>query len=509
MKRLACLLGMTLAGCTVGPNYRAPQAPAPAKFGEIAADQPVGPTGGLDGWWKVYNDPELNKLVDMALADGLDIKTAAARIAEARAQERVARAGLLPQVNADGQVQSQRFSKNAGLSSLASAFGGGSQGGQTGGGQSASGIALPGGFVTTYSLGFDASWELDVFGGTRRQIEGAAARTEAAVWNARDAQVSLLAEVVDDYFQIRQAQAREAVARAEIARQARSLQIMGEHAQVGLVPEGDTIRQRAQVAQAQAAIGPIVAEGKSEMHALAVLLARTPDSMILELSQPGVALPTPPMVPPGLPSELLRRRPDIRAAERNLAAATADIGVAVADLYPKFSLTGLADLISTKLSNLFSSDSLQVSGSAKATFPLLDFGRRRGVVAQRKAQADEAYYQYQQTVLGALKDVEDALIRIRTEQQRHAQLQSGLADATRGLAAVEARYKTGLVDLTTVLDAQQSVLQDRDQLVQSDAQLRRDLVSLYKALGGGWESLPAVDPAPTAAAAYEMPKRRK
>jgi NodT family efflux transporter outer membrane factor (OMF) lipoprotein len=245
------------------------------------------------------------------------------------------------------------------------------------------------------------------------------------------------------------------------------------------------------------------------MHALAVLLARTPDSMILELSQPGAALPTPPMVPPGLPSELLRRRPDIRAAERNLAAATADIGVAVADLYPKFSLTGLADLISTKLSNLFSSDSLQVSGSAKATFPLLDFGRRRGVVAQRKAQADEAYYQYQQTVLGALKDVEDALIRIRTEQQRHAQLQSGLADATRGLAAVEARYKTGLVDLTTVLDAQQSVLQDRDQLVQSDAQLRRDLVSLYKALGGGWESLPAVDPAPTAAAAYEMPKRRK
>ena len=512
MKRAAPLLALMLGGCMVGPNYRAPDQPAPAKYGETAPGEAPAPGGSLDGWWHVYHDPELDRLVDMALADGLDVKTAAARIAEARAQERVARSGLFPQVNADGQVQSQRFSKNAGLSSLASAFGGGGQtGGQGGsnGGQSASGIALPGGFVTTYSLGFDASWELDIFGGTRRQMQRAAARTEAAVWNARDAQVSLVAEVVDDYFQIRQAQARELVARAEVARQTRNLQIMGETAQVGLVPEGDTIRQRAQLAQAQASVGPIVAEGKSQMHALAILLARTPDSMILELSQPGVALPTPPIVPAGLPSELLRRRPDVRAAERNLAASTADIGVAVADLYPKFSLTGLADLISTKLSNLFSSDSLQVNGSAKATFPILDFGRRKGVVAQRKAQADEAYYQYQQTVLGALKDVEDALIRIRTEQQRNAQLRGGLADAERGLAAVDARYRTGLNDFTTVLNAQQSVLQDRDQLEQSDAQLRRDLVSLYKALGGGWECMPPVDEGTTAATAYEAPKKAK
>ena len=512
MRRISPFLALALGGCMVGPNYRAPATPAPAQYGETAPGQSALPGGSLDGWWRAYQDPELNRLVDIALADGLDIKTAGARIAEARAQERVARSSLFPQVNADAQVQSQRFSKNAGLSSLASAFGGGAQsggqGGSTGGsgGQSASGIALPGAFVTTYSLGFDASWELDLFGGTRRQIQGAAARTEAAVWNARDAQISLVAEVVDDYFQIRQAQAREAVARAEVARQARNLQIMGETARVGLVPEGDTIRQRAQLAQAQAAIGPIVAEGKSEMHALAVLLARTPDAMIRELSQAGVELPTPPMVPPGLPSDLLRRRPDVRAAERNLAAATADIGVAVADLYPRFSLTGLADLISTKLSNLFSSDSLQVNGTARATFPLLDFGRRKGMVAQRKAQADEAYYQYQQTVLGALKDVEDALIRIRTEQQRNAELRGGLADARRGLAAVEARYKTGLVDLTTVLGAQQSVLQDRDLLVQSDAQLRRDLVSLYKALGGGWESMPTVDGRATPAAAYETAK---
>jgi NodT family efflux transporter outer membrane factor (OMF) lipoprotein len=502
MKRVAPLAVLALAGCMVGPNYRAPDTPAPAQFGEALPGQ-TGPVASLDGWWKAYNDPELDRLVVMALADGLDIKTAAARIAQARAQARQARGTLFPEVNADAQVQSQRFSKNAGLASLASAFGGGGQGGggSSGGNQGASGIALPGGFITTYSVGFDASWELDIFGGARRGIEAAGARTEAAVWNARDAQISLVAEVVDDYFQVRQAQAREAVARQEVERQSRNLKIMGETSQVGLVPEGDTIRQRAQLAQAQASIGPIVAEGKSEMHAIATLLGRTPDTLIGELSQPGVSLATPPVVPPGLPSELLRRRPDVRAAERNLAAATADIGVAVADLYPKFSLTGLADLISAHLSSLFSGDSLQVNGSISATFPILDFGRRKGVVAQRKAQADEAYFQYQQTVLRALKDVEDALIRIRTEQERNKTLQGGLKDAERGLTAVQNQYRTGLVDLTAVLNAQQSVLQDRDQLVQSDAALRRDMVSLTKALGGGWETMPA----PTADRAMPRP----
>lgn len=504
MRVAALLPALMLGGCMVGPNYRAPETATPAHYGEVAPDQANLPGGSVDGWWRVYQDPELDRLVDSALAANLDVKTAAARIAAARAQERIARAALFPSANADGQVQSQRFSKNAGLSSLAGAFGGGASGGQPGGG-----IALPGGFVTTYSAGFDASWELDFFGGARRGVQSARARTEAALWNGRDAQVSLVAELVDDYFQVRLAQAREAVARAEVDRQTRNLGIVEKSTKVGLVPEGDTIRQRAQLAVAQASIEPIVAEGKSEMHAIAVLLARTPDSLILELSQPGAMLPTPPMVPPGLPSDLLRRRPDIRAAERNLAAATADIGVATADLYPRISLTGVANLISTSLASLFSADSAQVTGAAKATFPILDFGRRKGVVAQRKAAADEAYYDYQRTVLEAFKDVEDALVRIRAEQQRNAQLRSGVADAERGLAAVDARYTTGLVDLTAVLDAQQSVLQDRDQLAQSDAQLRRGLVSLYKALGGGWEGMPAIDDHASAATAYESPRQRK
>ena len=490
MRRAVTLVPLLLAGCTVGPNYHAPTLTPPPAYGEGDPAQSAQPGTDLQGWWHAYADPELDRLVAIALADGLDVKLAQTRIAQARAQERVARSQFFPQLNANATVNSQRFSKNAGISSLAGAFGGGAG---AGGSSGSGGVALPGGFITTYALGFDASWEADVFGGVRRQVEGARARTEAATWNARDAQVSLVAEVVDDYMAVRLAQEREAVARQEVDRQTRNLQIMGENAQVGLVPQGDTIRQRAQLAQAQASVGPIVAEGKAQMHALAVLIGKAPDAMIVELSVARPQLAAPPPMPAGLPSELLRRRPDVRAAERTLAAATADIGVAVADLYPRFNLMGMAQLISTSLGNLFSLDSAQAMGTLGATFPILDFGRRRGTIVLRKAQADEAYLHYQQTVLSALRDVEDALIRLRTEQQRNEALRSGVTDAVRGAQAVEARYRTGLTDLTTVLDAQASVLSNRDQLAQSDAQLRRSLGALYKALGGGWEGMPAAD----------------
>ncbi|WP_174274975.1 TolC family protein, partial [Sphingomonas bacterium] len=202
--------------------------------------------------------------------------------------------------------------------------------------------------------------------------------------------------------------------------------------------------------------------------------------------------------------------PDVRAAERRLAAATADIGVAVADLFPRLSLTGMTQLISTALGNLFTADSLQVTAAAQATFPLLDFGRRTAQVSLRRAQADEAYHQYQRIVLGALRDVEDALIRIRAEQQRNDALKAGLADSGRAVRAVEARYTSGLIDFGAVLDARQSLLQNQDQVAQSDGMLRRDLTSLYKALGGGWEDLPLADADPRAASgAYTLPRKSR
>ncbi len=516
---LAAMAAMTLTGCTVGPNYRPPEASAPARFGEAVTDTQPAPV--LSGWWHQYRDPELDRLVATALAQSPDIAVAVARIQQARAQERVARAAYLPQVNATAGTTYQRFSKNAGLASLASLFGGGSGGGAGGGasgggsgsggsGSSGGGISSPGSSIQTYSAGFDASWELDLFGGVTRQVEGSRARTEAAVWNARDAQLSLVAETADAYLQLRSLQEREAIARNEVARQEGNLKIAADTSRAGLIAEGDYVRQRAELASAQAAIGPIVAEGKAQMHAIAVLTGQTPDALIVELSRPRPALSVPPAVPPGLPSELLRRRPDVRAAERNLAAATADIGVAVADLYPKFSLTGMAQLISTALSNLFTGDSLQLTGAANATFPVLDFGRRKGQVAIRQAAADEAYAQYRRTVLLALRDTEDALIRIRTEQDRRTVLVAGLTDARRAVGSVEARWRAGLTDFGDVLAARQSVLSAEDQVAESNGNLRRDLLSLYKALGGGWEELPLAVPAPgDVGSAYTQAKAAK
>lgn len=485
-------LGGMLPGCTVGPDYVEPRLELPSAYAE--AQSAAAPAAQVDpaGWWHVYKDAELERLIAIALAESPDVKTAAARITQARAQERVARAAYFPSVDATGGVSYERFSKNAGLSSLASLLGGGGgTGGSTSGGGNSGGIAPPGEDITVYSAGFDASWELDLFRRTRRSVESAGARTQAAIWNARDTQLSLIAEIVDNYLQLRTLQGREAIARDEIDRQSRRLTIMRNTAQSGLVPQGDYVRQRTGLAQAEAALGPIVADGKAQIHGLAILLGRPPESLIPELAVARPQLPPPPAVPPGLPSDLLRRRPDVRAAERNLAAATAEIGVAVADLYPRFSLTGVAQFISTALRNLFTGDSLQLSGQANAMFPVLDFGRRSGQVAVRRAQADEAYYAYQRTVLGALRDVENALVRISTESERNAALGRGVADALRAAQAVEARYQSGLVDFGAVLDARQAVLSDRDQLAQSDGALRRNLLALYKALGGGWENAPA------------------
>lgn len=481
IRRLSFCAALLLGGCTVGPNYVAPQTPVPPAFVEPQSAA----TGNVDlmHWWNAYRDPELDRLIAIAVADNLDIRTAASRIRQARTQEIQARAAGLPTIDSSANVSHTEFSKNAGLSQLAQAFGGGSS---AGGGGSQNGIGLPGDSITTYTAGFDASWEIDIFGGTRRAVEGARARIDAAIWNGRDAAVQITAEVADTYLQLRLAQQREVVARAEIARQRRSLSLLQNTARAGLVPEGDTVRQRAQLAAAEASIDPLIAEQHVQMHGLALLLARSPDALMAELSAPPAAAPAPIAIPAGLPSDLLRRRPDIRAAERQLAGATADIGVAVADLYPMFNLTGAAQLISTSLATLLTRDSLQLNGMAGISFPILDWGRRHAKVDEQRAIAEQAYLSYRKTVLSALRDVEDALIRVDTERRRNAILRGGVRDADRAVAAVRAKYDSGLVDLGPVLDAQASALSDRDQLAQSDGMLGRDIASLYKAMGGGW-----------------------
>lgn len=487
MKRFAIAAAGLLAGCTVGPSYHPADPAAPSAF---AGAQPAGGTTPVDlaRPWAAFGDPVLTGLIERALADNPDIQIAASRVRQARLQEIVARAGGKPVLNGSANFNYLRFSKNAGFSSIARQFSGGGAGGQ----QSSGGIALPGGGITTYALGFDASWELDLFGGNRRSVESAVARTQAAEWNGRDAATMIAAEVAQGYFALRLDQAQLAVIEGELVRQRRSLGIAQNQARVGLVPQADLTQQRAAITTTEARAEPIRADLDVRAHALALLLNRQPTALVAELSAAPPPLQPAPVVPAGLPADLLRRRPDVRAAERNLAAATADIGVAVADLYPKLSLTGMEQLISTALGSLFSKDSIQLTGVAGLQFPILDWGRRRSTVRLREEDRQQAYLDYQATVLQALSDVEDALARLDAERRRNATLIRAVNDANAAANARDAQYRTGFVAQNVALDAQTQVLSAREQLAGSDAQLRQQTVALMKALGGGWEAVPPV-----------------
>ena len=302
--------------------------------------------------------------------------------------------------------------------------------------------------------------------------------------------MTLAAEVADAYFALRLDQQQVQILNEEIARQQRALQIAAHIAKAGLVPNVDVTRQNASVTSLQAAIEPVRADIKVRAHALGILVGQAPEALTAELTPASDVLMRAPAVPAGLPSDLLRRRPDVRAAERQLAAATADIGVAVADLYPKFNLTGVAEFLSTALSNLFTGDSLQLTGSGAVQFPLLDWGKRKATVGMRKEDREQAYQNYKKTVLGALRDVEDPLVQIDAERRRNAALRQALVDSEAAAKAVEARYRTGFVAQDSLLNAQTDVLKAREQVAMSDTQLRQETAALFKALGGGWQEEP-------------------
>jgi len=495
---LALTPAVLAAGCTVGPNYHAPTMAVPAAY---EGAPPAGASIDPATWWTAFSDPQLNQLIEQALSGNPDINIAASRVREARLAEIAAEAQGKPTLDATAGANHIHFSKNAGLASIAQQFAGGAGSGSgSGSGSSGGGLALPGDGITTYSAGFDANWEIDLFGGARRGVEAAKARTEAAVWNRRDAAVMLAAEVADAYFALRLDQQQVAILDDEIANQRRALRIAAHVAKVGLAPHIDVTRQNASITSLQAAREPILADVKVRAHALALLLGKPPEALTEQLESSRGSLGAAPIVPPGLPSDLLRRRPDIRAAERQLAAATADIGVAVADLYPKFSLTGVAELISSSLANLLTANSFQGTASGAVNFPLLDWGRRKATVGMRREDREQAYLTYQKTVLAALRDVEDPLAQIDAERRRNATLRRALADSEASEHAIEARYRTGFVAQDSLLNAQTDVLKAREQVATSDAQLRQETAALFKALGGGWQETPveAERPATTA-----------
>jgi NodT family efflux transporter outer membrane factor (OMF) lipoprotein len=499
MRRFTSVASLLLvAGCTVGPNYKEPQPEAPAAF---AGPQPLTSANvDLSHWWEGFNDPELTRLIAIGLANAPDLQTAASKVREARLGVIQARAQGLPTIDATGSGEYVKVKRIGGsdVDELVQQVTGNAQNGGTGGGQAGS---IPTDFHT-FSAGFDASWELDLFGGVRRGVEAAKAQAAAAEWDARDARVSLAAEIASDYLQMRGYQEQAQIAQAEVDRQGRSLSILQHTAQVGLVPQGNAIRQRTQLAQAKAQVAPLEGQARTQMHALAVLVGEEPEALIGDLSTPRDLSPVPPLVPPGLPIDLIRRRPDVRAAERRLAGATAQIGVAVADLYPKITLTAMPQLATAWLGGFFLGKTFQLTSQGAIDFPILDFGRRRAQVDINREEREQAYIAWRQAVLGALRDVEDALVRVDAEQRSNVELRAGVADARRSLATVQAQFQVGLSDYTPVLDGQQTLLQTQNSLAQSDVRLRQDVASLYKALGGGWSdqdappSRPVIEDAP-------------
>ena len=468
--RPLALVGLAaLAACTVGPNYRRPEVPVPPAFSELNAAA-AGPVSEADlaKWWLQFHDPVLQSLIERALASNLDLEAAASRIREARFEERVAKAEQWPTVNGTGGAVTLNSDRNSG------------------GGQ---GFALPG-HLNLYSAGFDATWEIDLFGGVRRRIEEAKANSEAAVWARRDSQVTLTAEVAADYLTLREVQTRIGIGEAELARQKDIGGLIASRRQAGFVTNLDVNQQTGATTAAAAQLRQLEAEERTEIHAIAVLLGEPPETLEPTLARGAAQAPPPPELPAGLPSDLLRRRPDIREAERKLAAANAEIGVQSAGLYPKLDLIGLASFAAPTLSDLFSAQSFSSAAAGLGTAPLFTAGKTRAQINEAREEATQAGIAYRSTILGALRDAEDALARYRSEEARRAQLAQAVSAADNSLTIAQDQYRVGLVTFLNVYTAENTLLGARDQLAQSDAQSAQDLVSLYKALGGGWTSSP-------------------
>lgn len=483
MKRALAILAIAaaaLGACTVGPNYKSPDTAMPQHFQEAAATASAAPLSrattqeaDLSAWWTQFHDPALESLIGRALRSNLDLQSVASRIREAREQEIIAGAAGLPSISTT--ATDARFHANS--NPLAGLQGDGAAG------------AVPTSTnLHLYSAGFDATWEVDLFGGVRRSIEAARANAEAAQWRYRDSEVSLSAEVANDYLALRAAQARLAIVEKELRREQDTLILTQGRARTGFVTELDVNQQRAQVDATASKIPALEAQIRATDHALDVLVGETPETAnAFEAPGPLPSIPT--ELPAGLPSDLLRRRPDIRVAERQLAAVTANVGVAVANLYPKFNLLGVLSFASnafTGLSGLFAARNFSTLGAGQVSWPLFEGGQLEANVRINKEQAKQAYLAYQQTVLSALQDAEDSLVRYAAEQRRLGTLQRSAAAARSSAQIALQQYRQGLVPFINVLTSETTLLDSEDEVVQSRQAFAQDLVSVYKALGGGW-----------------------
>jgi multidrug efflux system outer membrane protein len=466
---LACGMAFSVAsliesGCAVGPDYHSPQTNMPANWTSSLTGGETNAPANLAAWWRSFNDTNLDALMATAVQSNLTLRIAEARVREARAERGVVAGTLWPSVGSSASYSRNRWGQN-------------------------SFPPLPPNTEFDYNLynaGFDAAWELDIFGGTRRAVEAANAEVGAAEFGQRNVLISLLAEVARNYINARAFQQRLAITRQNIDVQHQILNLSSNRFQIGLTSDLDVQQATAELTTTEAQVPALETGFQESINHLAVLLGQTPGTLVGDMSADKNIPLTPPVVQAGLPSDLLQRRPDIQRAERELAAATARIGEAKSDYFPKFSLTGMAGLESISVNDWFDYGSRYWSAGPTVQWELFEAGRIRANVRVQNARQEQALDAYQQTVLVALEDTENALTAYAKEQIRHESLSQSIQANQQALELSTQLYKSGLTDFLRVLDSERSLYAAQDALVQSDQSVSLDLVQLYKALGGGW-----------------------
>lgn len=463
------LLLSGLAGCTMGPDYRKvePAVPNHWQAGQVpeaglkpvlsAAEGPASPES-LKNWWKSFGDAQLDKLMDQALAGNLDIKIALARIDQARAERRSTRAELFPTVNmtTGAQRQDNPFP----------------------------GLA-PGIRYNMFELGFDALWEIDLFGRQQRRLEAATADLEGATEQYHQSLVILTAELARSYVDYRSIQNQLRITRSNLESQQHTLELTERLNAEGVGTRHDVIRARAQTETTEAQIPALEGRLVATLRQLEVLVGRQPGMLDIQLNStesvpaaPGIKILT-------TPAETIRRRPDIRVAERRLAAATAMQGAAIAELYPKISLSAFMGLRNTDMESLFKSSAFSYGTAANLLQPLLNFGRIRAGIDLADAQQKEAYLAFEKAVLEALRETETALTRYLKEESRRQTLTHAVADLRESMRLSQLRYHEGVISFLDVLESQRALYLDEINLARSEAEASTNLIAVYKALGGG------------------------
>jgi multidrug efflux system outer membrane protein len=535
-------LALLLGGCMVGPNYRAPETTTPEAWSGMrsgaastrpsttqpAATQPSVATTRpvpMTTWWQGLRDPMLDALIARAVESNLDLRIAEWRVREARAQRGIVFGNLWPQVNVGSGYNYSGSSLNSGPKPLNTSPGLGRQlldsaatGALNGigsalGPQQANVTPGVGPQLVTNALGqavsskllqargpavsrqmnlfragFDASWEIDLFGGLRRAVEAADYTIAATEDTRRDALVTLLSEVAFNYVQLRAFQRRLDIARENIRAQADTLELTRSRYKAGLTSELDVAQAQAQLATTQSQVPLLESSIQQSIYQLSVLIAQPPGTLVEELGKETPLPMAPREVPIGLPSDLLRRRPDIRAAERQLAAATAQIGVATADMFPKFFLTGSFGPSARDIRHFLDQQSLTWSVGPNMQWAIFEGGKIVSNIQLQGALAEEALTFYERTVLTALQDVESALVAFADEQVRYRSLAEAVAANQRSFDLSYELYSRGLTAFLNVLTSENALYASQDALIQSQSTVLTNMIALYKALGGGWDA---------------------